>query len=342
MSDTSTPEYYQQMQQTNQQLLSQGVSSIALDQIDWGTINVDGTSATAVDYETWTTIYSDSTTEESRDENDYSLVQQNGSWLIQADSQPNGGGGERGARVATPSPATPAPLPANAPTAAASNPSSNWAGYASTSGPFTSLSGTWSIPQFAPASPTGMDATWVGIGGVKSRDLIQAGTQQQTSGSGQTLYSAWVEALPQQSQPVPLTIRAGDSVTVSLTEQSPGTWQVTFANNTTGQNFQTNGQYQSSHSSAEWIQEAPSAARGGVMPIDAFGTVSFSGLSAVTDGQQVTLAQTDPQAIDLETADGQALVVTSAVGGDGQSFDVTRTDVPDAQPGGRRSGRPGA
>jgi Peptidase A4 family len=105
----------------------------------------------------------------------------------------------------------------------------------------------------------------------------------------------------------------------------------------TGQNFQTSGQYASSHSSAEWIEEAPNAGRGGILPIDTFGTVSFSGATATQDGQQVNLAQTQPQAINLETQGGQALAVPSAIGADGQSFSVTRTDVPDTQPAGRRS-----
>jgi hypothetical protein len=133
-------------------------------------------------------------------------------------------------------------------------------------------------------------------------------------------------------------VRAGDSITVSLDEQTPGTWQVALTNNTTGQNVQVSGQYNSSHSSAEWIEEAPSAARGGILPIDNFGSVSFSGASAVMDGVQQPLSKTDPQAINLETPSGQALVVASSIGADGQSFTTTRTDVPDSQPGGRRTG----
>src|SRR5579859_7499412 len=50
------------------------------------------------------------------------------------------------------------------------NPESrNWAGYAAGSGSFTSVSATWTVPQFAPDSPAGADAVWVGIGGVRSR-----------------------------------------------------------------------------------------------------------------------------------------------------------------------------
>jgi hypothetical protein len=186
-----------------------------------------------------------------------------------------------------------------------------------------------------------MDATWVGIGGVNSQDLIQAGTQEQTSGSGQTLYSAWVETLPQPSQPVSLVVRAGDSITVSVNEQTPGTWQITLNNNTTSQQVHTGGPYPSSHSSAEWIEEAPSAGRGGILPLDMFGTVKFEGASATTNGQSVPLAETGAQPIELQNASGQALAVTSQIGPDGRSFSVTRTDVPDAKPGGRSSRRGG-
>ena len=100
---------------------------------------------------------------------------------------------------------------------------------------------------------------------------------------------------------MPLVVRAGDSITVALNEQSDRSWQVTLTNTTTGQQFQVGVPYSFSHSSAEWIEEASSADRGGILPIDTFGTVSFSGAVATLNGQQVPLAQTDPQAINLET-----------------------------------------
>jgi Peptidase A4 family len=112
--------------------------------------------------------------------------------------------------------------------------SRNWAGYAATGGSYTAVSGTWTVPDFSASSPTGLDATWVGIGGIDSRDLIQAGTQQQTSGAGHTQYSAWVETLPQPSRTVPLVIHAGDSISVSLSEQSRGNWLVLLTNNPNG------------------------------------------------------------------------------------------------------------
>src|SRR6185312_14939849 len=143
-------------------------------------------------------------------------------------------------------------------------------GYAATEGRYTEVSGTWTIPTYSAMSSAGVSATWVGIGGVNSRDLIQAGTQEQASGTGQTEYSAWIETLPQASHNVPLRVSPGDSVSVSITEQSTNNWLIEFNNATTGQTYQQKLQYASSHSSAEWIEEAPSAARAGILPLDDF------------------------------------------------------------------------
>ena len=98
------------------------------------------------------------------------------------------------------------------------------------------MTGTWTVPQPNATSGTpGVSAAWVGIGGVNSRDLIQAGTQDVASGTGQSQYQAWIETLPQASQQVPLDVQPGDSITVSIDKQTSGanTWQISFKNNTT-------------------------------------------------------------------------------------------------------------
>src|SRR5207302_942885 len=81
--------------------------------------------------------------------------------------------------------------------------SSNGSGYAATGGTFTAVSGAWTVPQVS-ATTAGLDATWVGIGGMTTNDLIQAGTQAMVSGRGGVQYEAWIELLPRSSQTVPL------------------------------------------------------------------------------------------------------------------------------------------
>ena len=344
MADTATPDFYQQQVQIDRDLRTNGVSDIKLVTIEWGPITVSGTTATATAFETWSTTYADGSTEQSRDRNEYTLVQADGTWKVSADDHPDdnvgvGTGGAPGASSpggqasATPGRGRPTPVPAGQPQPSqprvprGQNTSQNWSGYAATGGTFTSVTGTWTVPEFTPDSPTGADATWVGIGGVDTRDLIQAGTQQTVSRTGATQYEAWVETLPQTSHPVPLTVNPGDSVTISVTlqPQTQDQWQVSFKNETTGKTYQVAEHYASSMNSAEWIEEAPSAGRGRQIPLDNFGTVNFTHATAVKDGQTVTPAAANAQAITMIARNGQPLAKPSSLGADGASFSVTRS-----------------
>jgi hypothetical protein len=203
--------------------------------------------------------------------------------------------------------------------------SRNWSGYEVRGGTFTAVSATWTVPRFEPDSPPGADAIWVGIGGVLSNDLVQAGTQATVSRRASTEYQAWVETLPQPSRPVPLPVNAGDSVTVSLQEQAAGSWLVMFINNTSGKTYQLTTQYSSSRSSAEWVVEAPSARRGRTLPLDTFGSVSFTQASTVKDGQTDNIAQAGGHAITMVGRRGEPLARPSALGEDGTSFDVLQS-----------------
>src|SRR6266567_142231 len=324
MADTLTSDHYQELVQINQDLLNSGVASINLVKLEWGAVVVNGSTATATTYETWTTTLSDGTTDQSRDRNDYSLVLDNGAWKIKSDDHPDQAQvtGRPGPSTTTPPPVLPFPgIPDN------QNTSHNWSGYAATGGGgYTSVTGTWTVPQFTPDGTFGIDAAWVGIGGVRSRDLIQAGTQQTVSGTGSTQYEAWVEMLPRASRPVPLRVHAGDSITVSITEQSPDQWLIAFSNNTTGQTYQQTQQYTSSHSSAEWVEEAPSGGRGGVLPLSNFGNIDFSNGTTVKNGQTLTIGGASARAITMVGNNEVALAVPSKLSDDGGGFSVARAD----------------
>lgn len=321
MQDTATTSYYQQLVQINQDLQNSGVSSIKLISLKWGGITAQGaTGAQATTFETWRTVYSDGTVDQSTNRNVYTLVQQNGAWKIQTDVQPatnlnqpgSSGSGQPGTIPAPPT--LPSPLAVGA--------SHNWSGYAATGGKYTAVSGTWTVPNVATGTP-GTDATWVGIGGVNSRDLIQAGTEALSLNAGTVRYQAWIETLPQASHPVPLTVSPGDSITVSLKQQSAAVWVVTFKDNTTGQSYQANEQYNSSLSSAEWVEEAPSGGRR-VLPLDNFGTVQFTSGSTVKNGATDTIAKAGAKSITMINRYGQPIAKPSALGANGSSFSVTR------------------
>ena len=345
MKDTATSSYYNELAQINADMANGGVTAIKLLQTEWGPVTLtNATTAQATTYETWQTNYADGSTDQSRDRNVYTLVQEQGVWKIQSDDHPDSNPSQpTGQSVGTP-PTTPSspssPVSPTAPAAAGSTDlSRNWAGYAATGGTYTAVSGTWKVPQPASTASTGASATWVGIGGVNSNDLIQAGTQEVSNGSGSVHYSAWIEMLPQVSRTVKLTVSPGDSVTVSITQQQAGQWLISLKNNTTGQSYQTTVQYRSSLSSAEWINEAPSSGRR-IVPLNDFGTVQFTAGSAVKDGKTVTIAGAGAQPIAMMDAQGNTVATPSALTGDGAGFSVSQTaastNVTPAQPQQRR------
>lgn len=210
--------------------------------------------------------------------------------------------------------------------------SRNWAGYAATAGGYTAVSAAWTIPDLVRNSPPGTDAAWVGIGGVHSGDLIQAGTLRTVLGGGNTRQEAWIELLPQGPVTVPLAVSPGDSIEVSISQQGPETWLVEFTDVTSGRGYQATQRYASSLSSVEWVAEAPSTGRGRSLPLDDFGTVRFKGASAVQNDQVVNIAESGATAITMITPNGQHLVEPSDLSADGSSFSVTRTSIPSPSP----------
>lgn len=331
MRATATTSYYQELVQTNQGLQASGAQSIALTRLEWVDVTVSGTTANAVTNETWRTSYSDGSVTDSTDRNEYTLVLQSGAWKISADVQPN-------TQVITPGSGTvPAVTQPGTPASVTSS-SSNWSGYAASGGTFTSVKATWTVPNVS-ATASGADATWVGIGGLTSNDLLQAGTQAMVDGSGTVEYSSWIEMLPQSSRNVPLSVSAGDSVTVTITQQSGNDWLIAMKNNTTNGTYSVTVQYNSSNSSAEWVQEAPSIGRG-LVSLDQFGAVQFSGASAVRDGKTMSASALGAKAITMINGQGQAIAQPSTIGGDGSSFTVARTDAASTPQGGGRRRRP--
>ncbi|TMD61727.1 MAG: hypothetical protein E6I87_01855 [Chloroflexi bacterium] len=320
MRDTTTAEHYQEMVQINNDLAAGGVTSIELLNISWGTITVSGTTAQATTFETWRSTYSDGSTDQSTDQNDYTLVLDGSNWLISANTQPGTGTISPGA--GTPPGQSGQPVADAAPVR---DVSSNWSGYAATGGTFTSVTGTWVVPQPAAAS-IGAEATWVGIGGVNTRDLIQAGTQTMVS-NGSVHYEAWIEMLPDSSQSVALTVRPGDSVTATITERTAGAWLISIKNNTTSQTYSNTVTYNSSKSSAEWIEEAPSSGRS-VVPLNDFGVITFTNGSTVKNGQNVTISGAGATSVTMINGTRQAIAQPSTLTSDGSSFSVTRTQAP--------------
>ncbi len=331
MRATSTAAHYAELAKINNGLAAGGLAGVTLVDITFGAITVTGPTATASTTETWSSTYADGTTDRSTDQNEYDLVLESGAWKIAANTQPN----------ATPAGVTGvAPGAPQGPTSGVVRSTSrNWSGYVATGGTYTSVTGTWVVAKPDPKTP-GIDATWVGIGGANTTDLVQAGTEATVNPDGTVTYDAWTETLPQSTRTVALSVTAGDTVTVSLTEQSAGSWVIDMRNVTTGRAYTTTLRYSSSKTSAEWIQEAPSIGRG-IAPLDSFGSVTFAAASTVVDGKKQTLAGAGARAVTMTNAAGQPLAVPTAIGRDGASFSVDRTSTPNTGVGGAPGRRRG-
>lgn len=201
----------------------------------------------------------------------------------------------------------------------------NWSGYVADGGGYTAVSGSWVVPVVEPGDTLAADATWVGIGGVQNHNLIQAGTQAVVEPDGTVEYQAWVEALPHESTPVPLLVRAGDIVSAELNEESPGYWHVSIRNITSGKKFETTMAYDSQHVSAEWIQEMPT---GNVfIALDNFHTLDFLSTSAVQKGKTVTPFVAKARALTMVNGAGEPLAVPTTLSENGGAFRVQRTEA---------------
>jgi hypothetical protein len=204
----------------------------------------------------------------------------------------------------------------------------NWSGYAVTpsANNVTAVSSTFTVPT-AGLAPPGFAATWDGIGGYNSSDLIQAGTAEQSAPDNPILgpqYYAWYELLPASETQLTnctgdanCTVTPGDNVTVDISQVSGNTWSIAMTD--AGKwSWSKDVTYASSESSAEWILEAPTlVAQTLLAPV---GTVHFGPTSTYTAGGTThTIAQGDPTQIFLSP--GAVNEATpSALAADGQSF----------------------
>lgn len=202
--------------------------------------------------------------------------------------------------------------------------STNWSGYMATTGNYTAVSANWVVP-----TPTGngasltADASWVGIGGVSSNDLIQVGTEDVVEPGGQVFSAAFYEMLPASSQTISgINVSPGDSMSASLVETTTSQWIITITDNTSNQTFTNNVSYVSTNSSAEWIEEDPSTTGGRLIPFDNFGTVNFSDAATTVGGSVTSLVNTSPDEIILVNQSDQPIATPSSIGADGVSFSI--------------------
>ncbi len=210
-------------------------------------------------------------------------------------------------------------------------PSGNWSGYVASRDTYTGVGATWVVPAVAATTTLMSDVAWVGIGGSKTKDLIQAGTHGAVQ-NGQTQYWAWYELLPAYQVVIPVAVAAGDEVEVALQEIARDLWYLSFINKSTGQSYFTTLEYHSKRSSAEWIEEMPNVygREGGRIfaPLSEFERVEFTEAFAVINGERRSLADIKSSAVSMVAKNNKRLVLAAPSGVTPQSsFVVTRSSA---------------
>ena len=171
--------------------------------------------------------------------------------------------------------------------------SSNWAGAALTGSGFTEVTGTFTVPK--PSVPSGgsssteyCGAAWVGIDGYSDSDLIQTGVLWCIE-DGSYDYEAWYEYLPASLVDYSgISVSSGDSVTVTATKTGTNSGTTTLKSGGTTVTHTFSGESSPlPGTSAEWIVE-DFLSGGSEVPFADFGTVTFTGASAVQSGSTVT------------------------------------------------------
>jgi hypothetical protein len=195
--------------------------------------------------------------------------------------------------------------------------SSNWSGYASTSGPFTSVSASWVQPAVtcAGTKKASYSSFWVGLDGDGSGTVEQTGTDSDCGRGGAASYYGWYEMYPAAPVNYSNPVSPGDTLSASVTFSS-GTFTLVLTDKTQGWTQTQNKSLSSAQRfSAEVIAEAPSS--GHVLPLADFGTVNFS--SAVANGTAIGSLNPD----EITMASGSTVKAQPSSLSGGENFSVT-------------------
>ncbi len=184
--------------------------------------------------------------------------------------------------------------------------SANWSGYIEENGPFTSVTGTFSVPSLLPHTPSSdLMAEWVGIdGGNGGNSLIQAGFNETPDPNDPNnpsgfVIQPWWEILPAAETYITnMSIQPGDQVTVNIAQISGTDWRITLTDDTNGGHFTIDRGYSGPAGTAEWILEALTVG-GRVAPLAPFApaaTFSHLGFTGPSvDLQDVVMVQSSTQ-----------------------------------------------
>jgi peptidase A4-like protein len=162
--------------------------------------------------------------------------------------------------------------------------STNWSGYAATTGTYTSVSASWTQPKGTCTNGDQYAAFWVGLDGYSSSTVEQTGTEVDCVGRTAEYY-AWWEMYPGASVNLSSTkypVHALDVFNASVKYVSGSEFTLTLTDTSASPNWtatenESLSRGTAARSSAEVIAEAPCCTfLGGILPLTNFGTMTFA------------------------------------------------------------------
>jgi hypothetical protein len=181
----------------------------------------------------------------------------------------------------------------------------NWSGYVATGKPghvvkYTSVSGTWTVPKAIckKAQGAASSTVWVGLGGFKTTNQEEVGTNSNCDKHGKPVYFAWFELVPYLSyQTFPNInhkVSAGDEMTGLVKILNYRLVELKVVNRTRGWTFMRKINFSSQDTStADWIVEAPATCVQYTCEeasLANFRSVTMHGIAATGDGKTGNLS----------------------------------------------------
>ncbi|HEX2820597.1 MAG TPA: G1 family glutamic endopeptidase [Streptosporangiaceae bacterium] len=198
--------------------------------------------------------------------------------------------------------------------------STNWSGYAGTTGTYTSVSASWTQPTGTCKRGDQYAAFWVGLDGYSSDTVEQTGSEVDCAGRTAEYY-AWYEAYPAASKNYSNTVKPGDHFNASVTYKGNSEFSLYIADTTQKWSHDTAVTVSGAdRSSAEVIVEAPCCTNsGGILPLTDFGTVNIT--SSEADGSAIGNAGGLTEIIMIDNGGRDKDTVSSL--SDGENFSAT-------------------
>jgi len=143
--------------------------------------------------------------------------------------------------------------------------SANWSGYEVLGGPYSVITGDFTVPGMSVGTPVGEQASeWMGVG-QGATSLIQAGVDEYPNPLNplDTVAQAWWEVLPARETNITrMNVDEGDVVRVTIWELNGTKWDLNLTDETSGESFTSPPErYNGPANTAEWVVEAPSLCR---------------------------------------------------------------------------------